>query len=218
MRFAFQKSAFAALVSVAINTPLFADNGHIHGHDAFASKGEEHTHGTETGNVRTGDNAIEIYGKLYMALGYSDAGAGVPETIMLSSHGSILGVRGNQQLNESARLFWQIESGVDLDNMGGGGHEAGGNTSSFGGSDSFVGISGNAGTVLFGKHNTPLTMLVHSNDPFAHIAGDARSILGHASHHYESAFDPDHGTLFYVEAIRRCRCLAVLPHCLLRSA
>ena len=191
--------ASAALLPFAMHA-AWADNGHAVGHDAFASKGEAHTHGAESGNVRTGDNVIELYGKLYMALSYSDAGIGAPETMALSSHGSILGVRGHQPLNESVRLFWQIESEVDLDNMGDGGHDAGGNSSAFGGSDSFVGVSGDAGTLLFGKHNTPLTMLVHFNDPFAHIAGDALTILGHAGHHYESAFDPDHGTLFYVRA------------------
>jgi len=149
---------------------------------------------------KTGDNAIEIYGKLYMSLGYSDPGSGAPDVLDLSSHGSYLGVRGNQPLNAALHLFWQIESGIDLDNLGEGGHDGGGNTSSFGGRDTFIGLSGNAGTVLFGKHFTPLTMVLHANDPFAHIPGDARSMLGYVGHHYESKLDSGHGTIFYVRA------------------
>ena len=195
-----RKMTLSTAVLLAVNVSAFADAGQPHGHEAFASKSDAHTHGSEAGNVRTGDNSIEIYGKLYMSLGYSDPGINAPETIELSSHGSVLGVRGNKPLSEDIRLFWQIESLIDVDNMGTGGHDSGGNTSLLAGSDSFVGLSGNTGTLLFGKHNTPLTMLVHANDPFMHIAGDALSILGHVGHHYQSSFDPDHGTMFYVRA------------------
>lgn len=200
MKSILRKMVLSTAVMVAVNGSAFADDGHKTGHDAFASKGEEHTHGAETGNVRTGDNAIEIYGKLYMSLGYSDPGTAAPETIELSSTGSLLGVRGNQPLNKSLRLFWQIESAIDLDNLGEGGGHSGGNGSSLAGRDSFVGLSGTAGTVLFGKHFTPLTLLLHSNDPFAHLPGDARGILGFAGHHYESTLDAGHSTIFYVRA------------------
>ena len=200
MHTVFRNAVGVAAISLALNAPVFADASHNHGHEAFAAKGEAHPHGTETGNVRTGDNSIEIYGKLYMSLGYSDPGPGVVEKIDLSSHGSFLGVRGNQPLNEALRLFWQIESAIDLDNLGEGGHDGGGNSSGLASRDSFVGLSGNAGTLLFGKHFTPLTMLLHANDPFAHLPGDARSMLGYVGHRYQSSIDSGHGTMFYVRA------------------
>lgn len=197
-----QKMVLSTAVLLAVNVSAFADPSTNHGHESFVSKSDAHTHGTESGNVRTGDNSIEIYGKLYMSLAYSDPGtrAHAHEVLALSSHGSVLGVRGNKPLSELIRLFWQIESQIDLDNMGSGGHHSGGNSSVLAGSDSFVGLSSKAGTLLFGKHNTPLTMLVHSNDPFMHITGDALSILGYVGHHYESSLDTGHGTMFYVRA------------------
>ena len=206
MNLIFRNMALSTAILLAVSTPAFADIGsHRHGHDDFAPKADAHTHGTETGNVRTGDKAIEIYGKLYMSLGYSDPGVSTdgdspPNIIQMTSHSSTLGVRGNKTLTASTRLFWQIESQIDINNLGESDHAEGGNGSVLAGSDSFVGVSCNAGTLLFGKHKTPLSMVVHDNDPFMHIPGDALYLLGRAGAHGRSAIDGGHGSMFYVRA------------------
>lgn len=160
-------------------------------HDEFNISPDEFSHGHEEGNVQTSDNIIEIYGKVMIALNENRPG----NASMLSS-GSRLGLRGNKVLENSLLAFWQIESGIDLDNLGSDGH--GGNESELASRDTFVGISGNKGTLVFGKHNTPYKMSVHSWDPFNHVAGDFRALLGRIP-----GFTVDfnhHGSIYHVRA------------------
>lgn len=174
-------ATLAVSVSMAIFNLAAADQGHNHGHDAFQAQPASYTHGAETGNVRTGDNVIEVYGRLYMALAYNDHGGDgdSSKNLLLNSEGSRLGFRGNKILSDASRLFWQIESTIDLDNLGEGGHdEDTGNASVLAGNDSFVGFSGSLGTLLAGKHVTPFWLTAHSWDPFPHIVGTSMAFLG----------------------------------------
>lgn len=177
----FTPAALAVSGSLAVLNPALADQGHQHGHDQFQTDSPTYTHGAETGNVRTGDNAIEVYGRLYLALAYNDHGGDEEssENLLLTSEGSRLGFRGNKKLSETTKLFWQIESSIDLDNLGEGGHDDdSGNSSVLAGNDSFLGISGSAGTILGGKHMTPFWLTAHSWDPFPHIVGSSLAMLG----------------------------------------
>jgi predicted porin len=168
------------------------DHSSLHGpHDSFNIQADSFTHGQEEGNVRTGDNIIEIYGKAMIALGAHDPGG-----VSIVSDGSRFGIRGNKTLENNLLTFWQIESSVDLDNLGDGEH--GSNESALAGRDSFVGIHDSWGTLVLGKHNTPYKMAVHPWDPFNHLSGDFRAILGHVPG-LAADFD-HHGNLFHLRA------------------
>ena len=160
------------------------------GHQSFKPETELFSHGQSKGNVQTGDNTIEIYGKAMFALATDK-----PNNTSLTSSGSRLGIRGNKSLGDQMFAFWQVESSIDFDNLG---SDHGGNESQLAGRDSFVGISNNWGMLVLGKHNTPYKMSVHSWDPFNHVAGDFRAILGRLP---GFNFSTDHhGNMFHVRA------------------
>jgi len=169
------------------------DNSELkqHKHDSFATQADIFSHGQEAGNIRTNDNVIEIYGTVFMSVAQT-----FDHYTTLTSTGSRLGFRGHKLLRDNLLAFWQIESIVDLDNLGEAEH--GGNRSRLAGRDSFVGISNNFGTIVAGKHNLPYKMAVHSWDPFNHLAGDFRTTLGRLP-----GFTTDidhHGNIFHLRA------------------
>lgn len=196
MKDIFRAAAGVGVVLFATARIAAADTEHM-GHPSPQTP-SGHTHGAETGNVRTNDNVIDIYGRLYMSVVTNDYNeTDVKRETLLTSHGSVLGVRGHKPIGGSSKLFWQIESDVDLDNMGSGGHDGGGNGSELASSDSFVGFSGGAGALLAGKHKTPFTLAVHMWDPFMHVAGDATGTFGRVSN-YSSLVDEGDDTIYHV--------------------
>ncbi len=198
MKFNVHAAVAAASLFGLVVPMVWADSGHMGHMDATNASG--HAHGAEEGNVRTNDNVIDIYGRLYMSVVTNDYNtSSVERETLLTSHGSVLGVRGHKPISSATKLFWQIESDVDLDNMGSGGHDGGGNGSELASSDSFVGFSGTAGALLAGKHKTPFTLAVHQWDPFMHVAGDATGTFGHLTH-YSSLIDDEHDTIYHVSA------------------
>lgn len=192
MLFRSRAVAFATLVVCAFTPIAYADQSHER-QGSFSLQADTYTHGAESGNVKTSDNIIELYGRLFMSATYNAVSGTTDETLLadpaheetsnrfafLSSGGSRFGIRGHKNTRINARLFWQIESSVDLTNLGTYSEEEHyGNSSSFGGRDSFFGIATPLGDLVLGKHNSPYKMAVHSWDPFNHIIGDFRAILG----------------------------------------
>lgn len=103
MKSILRKMVLSTAVMVAANGSAFADAGHASGHEAFVSKkSKTHTHATQTGKVRTGNNTIEIYDKLHLSVGVRDRdpGADDPRTMELSSHDSL--ETGNVRTSDNA--------------------------------------------------------------------------------------------------------------------
>lgn len=134
----------------------------------------------------------EFYGMLYASLQSNDAGSALDHNgnssqtnIWLSTGESTLGFKGSMPLDDDLKAVWQIESTINLDEFGNeaghahGAQPAGYNDSKLaGGHNSFLGLSGQWGTVLVGKHNTPFFDATIQFDLFHHLPGDVRAVLG----------------------------------------
>lgn len=88
--------------------------------------------------------------------------------LAVSSNKSRIGFRGDEDLGGGLKGLWQFEQQVDFD------------TSTWGSGkrDSFLGLGGNFGTVLFGRINTPYKNSTQGMDIFASTRGDYNAIMG----------------------------------------
>ncbi|MDD3518299.1 MAG: porin [Chromatiales bacterium] len=108
----------------------------------------------------------EIYGVAHVSLDFVDDGA--DSAHQLSSNASRLGLRGYEDLGFGLMAIWQIESDVNL--TGGGGDWATRN--------SYVGLSGDWGKALFGRHDTPYKLSTGRLDVFADTLADYNALMG----------------------------------------
>lgn len=131
---------------------------------------------------------VTVYGKLYPQVNNGRAYGGTPVgasgntlvgpiteevdnvdgTVMESSN-SRLGFRGTEKLGGSLKAIWQIEMGVGVDNG------IGGDGTRLFSRDTFVGLSGDAGTIKIGRMDTVYKSI-----------GDALSFLGISSGNFVS--------------------------------
>jgi len=131
---------------------------------------------------------VVIYGKIHASLDYSDLGdnflydaafpgAGISAAVNAAAGGdswqvtdrtSRLGFKGSEDLGNGLKAIWKVEIGYDLDN--GGWNQAGRN--------SYIGLAGDWGTVLIGKHDTPLKISTGRLDVFADTMADYNTTLG----------------------------------------
>ena len=122
--------------------------------------------------VQIAGDALEVYGKWHMSVDFSDDDSAVGSNTSISSNSSRLGFKGKHAVeNNSMDAIWQIETEINPDH--------GGDT--WAGRNSFVGVKGGFGTVIFGLHDTPFKSVAGKWDMFGDTIGDRRAILG-ASH------------------------------------
>lgn len=106
-----------------------------------------------------------IYGAALLSI--DSLNDGDDSAAFLSSNGSVLGIKGSEDLGNGMALIFQLEGDVDWD---------GGNTAFGATSESFIGLEGGAGTFLAGN----LLLSDQWGDEvnlFADLIGDARNIL-----------------------------------------
>jgi len=117
---------------------------------------------------------VDVYGKMHMSVSFfndqPDTGAGSND-MQISSNASRIGFKGAEDLGGGLSAIWQIESGVTADE--GSGTWASRNT--------FVGLKGNFGTTLLGKHDTPLKLVGRAVDLFGDTMADSRNVMGGGS-------------------------------------
>ena len=161
---------FTSILAAAVPFAAFAHgdgDGHDEHQDAAMSPDHHAMHD------QMASKPLEWYGAVYMSLENRNPGTGGATNTFMTSDGTTLGLRGAIPLNYDLKGVWQVESEINLDQFGSG------NTSELAsGHNSFVGLQGDWGTVLAGKHNTPFFDATIQFDLFHHIAGDMRSILG----------------------------------------
>ncbi len=109
---------------------------------------------------------VTIYGKIIMSADYANNGD--DGYLGITSSHSRLGFRGHFILSEKYKALWQIESRINFDISG----------SNFASRNSFVGFTGDFGTVKFGRHDTPYKMTNTSTDAFRNRFGDNRNLVG----------------------------------------
>lgn len=111
--------------------------------------------------------SISWYGKLHLSADYLDTDQKHHTgQAQLSSNASRLGVRGDYELDEHIKLIYQIESGV---NIADGDWKLNRN--------SFLGATGDWGTVKAGIHDSPYKLVRGKIDFFSAEVGDARNAL-----------------------------------------
>lgn len=99
--------------------------------------------------------APTVYGKVFLTLDYVNtdyaaANKTDEDTFKLTSNSSRIGFKGQDDLTDTTKLIYQLEYGIDVDADTNG-------KGQFYSLDTYVGLAHNTlGTVLAGRHNTPL--------------------------------------------------------------
>lgn len=114
---------------------------------------------------------VDIYGILNVAYNrVNDDGAFSNNSNSITSNASRLGFKGTEDLGGGLAAIWQIESGFNVDETNG--------TNTLGSRNTFVGLKGGFGTVLVGKHDTPMKSMGRMVDNFGDTMADSRNLLG----------------------------------------
>ena len=93
--------------------------------------------------------------------------------------GSRVGVRGSEDLGNGLKAVYQIELGVDITNATRDTNIANGNRANgFAFRNTFVGLAGDWGTLLLGRHDTPLRLSTRNLDLFSDTLADYNSTVG----------------------------------------
>ncbi len=82
-----------------------------------------------------------------------------------------IGFKGVEDLGNGMKAIWQVET--DLDNK----TNKIGSNNGWATRNTFVGLAGNFGAVILGKHDTPYKIIGRKVDLFGHHLGDSRGII-----------------------------------------
>lgn len=107
---------------------------------------------------------VDVYGVMNIAIQDTDV-AGSDMTILDNT--SRVGLKGSEDLGGGMKAIWQIESA-----LGGNGTTAIGTAATLGTRNTFVGLAGDFGTALMGRHDTPYKLGTGSLDIFGDTIGD----------------------------------------------
>ncbi|MEW6446286.1 MAG: porin [Pseudomonadota bacterium] len=100
-----------------------------------------------------------LYGLANLSLDYIDNG--VDSDMNVASGSSRLGVKGTEKLSGGLSAVYQMEFGVDM-----------ADSTTLGARNQFVGLTGGFGTLVMGRHDTPLKMTIGKYDLFGDQIGD----------------------------------------------
>jgi predicted porin len=90
-----------------------------------------------------------------------------------------IGVKGSEDLGNGLKAVYQVEIGVDITNAWRDNNIANGNRADgFAMRNSFVGLAGDWGTLLMGRHDTPLKLSTAKLDLFADTLADMNNTIG----------------------------------------
>jgi predicted porin len=101
---------------------------------------------------------VDVYGIMNVALQDTDASG---TDLQVTDNFSRVGLKGSEDLGGGLKGVWQIESGL-------GGGTDGMGTGSIGTRNTFVGLAGDFGTAIIGRHDTPYKL----GSAFVDIFGD----------------------------------------------
>lgn len=117
-----------------------------------------------------------VYGKVRQAVDIVDMGT--VDNVQINDRTSRVGFKGSEDLGNGLKAIWGLEFGVAVSGNNGNGFESGAknefSTSSpiFGGRNAFVGLAGDFGTFVIGRHDTPLKISTGSLDLFGDTIAD----------------------------------------------
>jgi predicted porin len=106
-----------------------------------------------------------LYGLAHVSADYVDND--VDSNLNVQSASSRLGVKGTEKLSNGLSALYQIEWGVDMADSG-----------AFSARNQFVGLTGGFGTLVAGRHDTPMKLAIAKYDLFGDQIGDNGNIVG----------------------------------------
>jgi len=113
-----------------------------------------------------------LYGKVHVSIDAPDADVtGAQDDTNIQTNSSRLGIKGSEDLGNGLAAIYQYETRVDVTDS------PNGATPFDGSRNSFIGLKGGFGTVLFGRHDTPMKDVSRAYDLFGDQIGDSRNIL-----------------------------------------
>lgn len=111
-----------------------------------------------------------LYGKAHMVIQNTDiddgTDAGTGDVWSVDSIDSRVGIKGSEDLGDGLKAVYQYEFKINHDSGDG-----------LGDRNQFLGLAGGFGTLLLGRHDTPLKMSQGKFDQFGDIAGDIKTVI-----------------------------------------
>lgn len=114
--------------------------------------------------------SIENGKSVAYAGGNTKSTAATKSTTRVDDTGSLIGFKGSENLGNGLKAIWQVEQGLNIDGTTGAGSGNGYNNT-WATRDSFVGLTGNFGTVRLGKLSTYLNSDMEKFDAWIYGAG-----------------------------------------------
>jgi len=121
---------------------------------------------------------VVIYGKMHASIDYLDENAsGMVNSAGLAvkgwqvqSRASRIGFKGSEDLGNGLKAIWKVEFGVDITDNGGWNSNR----------NRYIGLAGDWGTFLVGRHDTPYKMAFYSTgiDMMGDTIADANAMYG----------------------------------------
>ncbi|WP_410474741.1 porin [Guyparkeria sp. TX1] len=111
-----------------------------------------------------------LYGKIHSSYDLMGGDTADNQDYSLSSNSSRLGVKGKEDISDNLSLIYQWETTLDFGDTGDG--------VGYGPRNTFVGFTGDSwGTLIAGRHDTPMKGVSRKYDLFGDTVGDSRAIL-----------------------------------------
>jgi len=127
---------------------------------------------------------VTIYGKIHVSIDYLSADQndvtgnpndGKNDSLWdVTSRASRLGFKGSEDLGDGLKMIWKIESQIDVADNGGAKHEG----KYWRARNAYIGLAGNWGTFLYGRHDTPMKISTGKLDIFADTIADYNQMAG----------------------------------------
>ncbi|WP_322521798.1 porin [Guyparkeria halophila] len=109
-----------------------------------------------------------LYGKIHASYDVFGGDNASNQDYSFSSNSSRIGIKGKEQISDGLALIYKWEEAVDWGDTGGG----------IGGArNTYVGFTGDWGTALAGRHDTPMKGVGRKYDLFGDTVGDSRAII-----------------------------------------
>ncbi|MCO7226748.1 porin [Pleionea sp. CnH1-48] len=119
-------------------------------------------------NVSAGE-AATVYGKLNLSFQVTDDGLDGNE---VKSNASRFGIKGKAKLSDSLKAIYKVEWEVDISD------NAKASDDHIKARNQYVGLEGNFGQVIAGRHDTPTKKIQKKIDLFNDLEGDIKNLVG----------------------------------------
>jgi len=119
---------------------------------------------------------VTIYGQMHYSWDFVDTNNATDGSDDATgvNRASRVGFKGDEDLGNGLKAIWQVETAVN---------------GTLGNRNTFVGLSGNWGTLLAGRHDTPYKIATGSLDPFSDTLADYNAIIGSTANNGAAPFD-----------------------------